>query len=361
MDALISELMPLFARERAAQRPMALAVVLHTAGSTYSKAGAPLLIARDGEYAGLLGGGCLEGDLTAQARKVIDSGTARQISYDSRGSDDQLFGLGAGCEGAMTVFVMRVGPEQDWQPLAHFHQALAAHEATAVGLIVESKDARRRTGDVLLPGQAGAFDAVLADVARAGRPQWLQCPPQERAFALPLILPMRLLLLGAGPDAQPLLGLAAQLGWKVSIYDHRPAYADAARFPQAERVLLGRPETLRACVDLESYDAAVIMSHHLQADAAYLRVLASSAVRYVGLLGPAPRRERLRGLLGAEFAALSGRLRSPVGLAFGGRTSASIALGIVAEIHAWLHDCSVQPLVEQSGERRSFRPRSHVA
>jgi len=228
-------------------------------------------------------------------------------------------------------------------------------------LIVESTDSRHRTGVVLLPGQAGAFDTLLADVARVGRPQWLQCPSQQRAFALPLALPMRLLLLGAGPDAQPLVGMAAQLGWKVSVYDHRPAYADAARFPAAERVLLGRPEALPACVDLESYDAAVIMSHHLQSDAAYLRVLASSSVRYVGLLGPAPRRERLRKLLGAEFATLGARLHSPVGLTLGGRTSASIALAIVAEIHAWLHGCSVRPFAEQTGERRAFRPRSHVS
>ena len=361
MDALISELMPLFERERAAQRPVALAVVLHTAGSTYSKAGAPLLITRDGEYAGLLSGGCLEGDLAARAREVIESGNARQIHYDTRGRDDELFGLGAGCEGAMTVFVMRVGPEQDWQPLAHFHQSLAAHEPTAVGLVVESTDTSLRTGAVLLPGQAGAFDAQLAEVARAGRPQWLQCASQQRAFVLPLTLPMRLLLLGAGPDAQPLVGLATQLGWKVSVYDHRPAYADAARFPAAERVLVGRPEALPACVDLGSYDAAVIMSHHLQSDAAYLRVLASSSVRYVGLLGPAPRRERLRKLLGAEVAALGARLHSPVGLTLGGRTSASIALAIVSEIHAWLHGCSARPFAEQTGERRPFRPRSHVA
>jgi len=361
VDALISELMPLYERERAANQPMALAIVLHTVGSTYSKPGAPLLVARNGDYAGLLAGGCLEGDLTARAREVMDSGTARQIHYDSRGPDDQLFGLGAGCEGAMTIFVMRVGPEQDWQPLAHFQQALAAHESTAVGLIVESMEARHGAGAVLLQGQAGAFDILLADVARVGRPMWLQCSSQQRAFALPLTLPLRLLLLGAGPDAQPLLGLAAQLGWKVSIYDHRPAYADAARFPGAERVLLGRPEALSASVDIESFDAAVIMSHHLQSDAAYLRALASSSVRYVGLLGPAPRRERLRNLLAAEFAALGARLHSPVGLTLGGRTSTSIALGIVAEIHAWLHGCSARPFAEQAGECRPFRPRSHVA
>lgn len=350
VDALIKELMPLFERERANQQPMALGVVLQTAGSTYGKRGAPLLITRAGEYAGLLSGGCLEGDLCMYAREVIDSGRARQISYDSRGPDELLFGLGAGCEGAMTIFLMRVGPEQGWQPLAHFQQALAAHRPSAVGLVVESMDTAPRAGEVLLPGTAGEFDAMLTDFARRGESDWVAPSPRRRVFALPLILPVRLLLLGAGPDAKPLVGFAAQLGWRVSLYDHRPALADASRFPGADCVMLGRPEALQASVFLNSYDAVVVMSHHLESDAAYLRALASSTVRYVGLLGPAPRRERLRKNLDAEFAALGDRLHSPVGLALGGRASASVALAIVAEIHAWLHGCSGGPFAERRTE-----------
>ena len=350
MDALISELLPLYERERAAERPMALAVVLQTAGSTYSKRGAPLLISREGDYSGLLSGGCLEGDLCTHAREVIDSGRAHQVSYDSRGAGDLLFGLGAGCEGAMSIFLMRVGPEQGWQPLAHFQQALAAHQPTAVGLVVESTGAAWRPGEVLLPETGTGFDTMLAEAAQSGRSDWLPSSPALRVFALPLILPLRLLLLGAGPDARPLAGLAAQLGWRVSLYDHRPDFTKATRFPAAESVLQGRPEALLANVSLNSFDAVVIMSHHLETDAAYLRALASSTVPYVGLLGPAPRRERLRLSLGAEFAALGGRLRSPVGLALGGRASASIALAVVAEIHACLHGCSGGPFGERGGE-----------
>ena len=356
MDALIKELIPLFERERTNQQPMALAVVLHTAGSTYGKRGAPLLITRAGEYAGLLSGGCLEGDLCMRAREVIDSGRARQISYDAHGPDALLFGLGAGCEGAMTIFLMRVGPEQGWQPLAHFQQALAAHRPSAVGLVVESMDTPPRAGEVLLPGTAGEFDAMLTEVARRGESDWLISSPPRRIFALPLILPVRLLLLGAGPDAKPLVGLAAQLGWSVSLYDHRPAFAETSRFPGADGVTLGRPDALLASVALDSYDAVVVMSHHLESDAAYLRALAASAVRYVGLLGPAPRRERLRKKLATEFAAFGDRLHSPVGFALGGRASASVALAIVAEIHACLHGCSGGPFAKRTDEWGSPPP-----
>ena len=93
--------------ERAPPEPIArvLATVVSTAGSTYRKAGARMLIMADGSYLGLLSGGCLESDLMLHAQQVIDSGVARAVEYDMRGPDDILFGIGAGCEGAMRVLL----------------------------------------------------------------------------------------------------------------------------------------------------------------------------------------------------------------------------------------------------------------
>src|SRR5450755_2069393 len=82
-----------------------LATVVATAGSTYRKPGARMLIMADGSYLGLLSGGCLESDLMLHARQVLDSGMARAVEYDMRGPDDLLFGIGAGCEGAMRVLL----------------------------------------------------------------------------------------------------------------------------------------------------------------------------------------------------------------------------------------------------------------
>ena len=79
------------------------------------------------------------------------------------------------------------------------------------------------------------------------------------------------------------------------------------------------------------------MSHHLPSDLAYLRALAQTAIPYVGLLGPAVRREKLLVDLGPQARELRARLRAPVGLALGGRTPESIALAIVAEVHAFVH------------------------
>jgi len=160
--------------------------------------------------------------------------------------------------------------------------------------------------------------------------------PPWKLFALPLALPPKLLLLGAGPDAAPVVDLAARLNWRVTLVDHREAYADPTHFPLAERVIHARAQELLAAVDPSQFSAAVVMSHHLPSDLEYLRALARTRIGYVGLLGPAVRRERLLADL-SEAQSLRARLHAPVGLALGGRSPESIALAIVAEIHAHLH------------------------
>ena len=90
------------------------------------------------------------------------------------------------------------------------------------------------------------------------------------------------------------------------------------------------------------------MSHHLDSDLAYLRALASSAVPYVGLLGPAARREKLLADLGDDAERLRARLRAPVGLDIGGRAPESIALSIVGEVHAVLAGRGGRPFSEVS-------------
>src|SRR5450755_3184631 len=97
-------------RTPAGDSPRVLATVVATVGSTYRKPGARMLIMADGSYLGLLSGGCLEADLKIHAQQVLQSGMARAVEYDMRGPDDILFGIGAGCEGAMRVLLEPADP-----------------------------------------------------------------------------------------------------------------------------------------------------------------------------------------------------------------------------------------------------------
>ena len=340
LDVRLDTSLELLLEHESAQRgARVLATVVATAGSTYRKPGARMLIMADGGYLGLLSGGCLEADLKLHSLEVLQSGLPRAVEYDMRGPDDILFGIGAGCEGAIRVLLE---PASAGSPAAA--ALAAAGTATRAGrpasllAVHESEDIPLGTYAAAPPLPPVLIDAGSQALAeRASRAMDFEAGGRRmRAFVQFLAPPPHVLICGAGPDARPVAGAARALGWRVSVVDHRPAYAVAVDFPGAE-VRLCDPGSLRTAVDLDRCHAAVVMSHHLPSDEMYLRQLAEAAVpAYVGLLGPKARRGRLAQELGPLADALEFRIRGPVGLDIGAVTPEGIALAIVGQIHAWL-------------------------
>jgi xanthine dehydrogenase accessory factor len=329
----------LFRESRKSGATLALATVIRTEGSTYRKAGARVLFDPKGGSSGILSGGCLESDLCERAAEVIAQGRPARILYDARTSDDPIWGLGLGCEGAMEVWLQRAGPEDAYEPLTYFLQCWERERNGSIATVVG--------GDVL-PGElgqhyfSGAADerplAAHLGTLEISRPSLEEIAFEGRTlevFAAPVNLPLALLLCGAGPDTIPIAQLGASLGWRVTVYDHREAYAVSDNFPQSTRVIVGRPEELTDRLDLSRFDAAVIMSHHLPSDIEYLRRLARRPPGYVGALGPVARRKRLLTEAGPDTSnAIEQQLHGPIGLDIGANSPESIALAIVAEIHS---------------------------
>ncbi|MFO7304909.1 MAG: XdhC family protein [Gammaproteobacteria bacterium] len=318
--------------------PLALATVVSTTGSTYRKAGAQMLIAADGSSAGLLSGGCLETDLLERARSVIESGDAMLVEYDSRGPDDIIWGIGLGCEGTMRILLSRLDPANAYEPYAFAARCRAADRAGAIAFVTATDDPELPLGHAFTTeDSAHAPPGLRSELERLASSDSASAHLDTASASFLLMrvpLPLRLLVLGAGPDAMPLVDFAGLLGWHVTVLDHRAAYAVPERFPRARKVAVRPASELVAELCESRYDAAVVMSHHLPSDAHYLRALASSDVPYIGLLGPAARRARLMSELGASARNLEGRLYGPVGLDIGANTPESIALAIAAEIHA---------------------------
>ncbi|MES2697243.1 MAG: XdhC family protein, partial [Verrucomicrobiota bacterium] len=74
------------------------------------------------------------------------------------------------------------------------------------------------------------------------------CPDPEALFLDEIDPPTALAIFGAGDDAQPLVRLAKELGWHVTVADPRAAFATAARFPTADAIVAGSADTLVAKV-----------------------------------------------------------------------------------------------------------------
>jgi len=329
-----------------------LATIVETFGSTYQKAGARMLITQDGELTGLLGGGCFEKDLAEQSRSVFETGEARTVFYDMRSPDDVVWGLGLGCNGAVRVFLQLLKAETDFSPLNIIAESFEANVQGVLVTVYESGHADFQSGrSLFLPAPAGDNQHLLTTVPFPFTTSALQTALQQKpriethvinsriikAFYDPLQPPLRLLVIGAGTDAVPVVQCAKALGWRVTVADHRPGRIKQARFPQADYLLHIMPEDIQDNLELDQFNALVLMTHNIEYDACYLKAIASCRIPFIGLLGPAHRKEKLLQSLGNEASCISDRVFGPVGLDIGAETPEEIALSIMAGIHAQLN------------------------
>ena len=341
MDGDLPRLCKLFVESRRMGTPLVLATIVRSEASTYRKAGARIVICPSGIASGILSGGCLEADLRERAAEVLEHDRPARILFDTRESDDPVWGFGLGCQGAIDVWLERATAENGYAPLPYLLQCWEQEHSGMIATVIGGQALPTELGRHGYAGisEGNALSAQLACIsaARAGIHNIEFGGRLLEVFVCPVELAPSVLICGAGPDAIPVAKFADSLGWRVTVFDHRPAYASPGNFPGAARVMLGRPEELSDRLDLSKIDAAVIMSHHLPSDVEYLRHLARNPPGYIGALGPASRRERLFAEAGSAVSdTVRARLYGPIGLNIGATSPESIALSIVAQIQAVL-------------------------
>jgi len=330
---------------------LVLGTVVATGGSTYRKPGAMMLIAADDSYRGLISGGCLEADLAAHAREVFADGKSRRVSYDMSHGEDFAWGFGLGCDGVIHLLLQRLERDTGFGFLETLDRAWKARHGGLLSLVTSSSDPAHGEGECALHCGAAysVGDRWLIDVIRGhegaawsgghdmSRRYWREHidtgPGQVELLMIPVMPPPSILVCGAGHDAVPLARLAVEMGWHCTVVDHRPGFARQERFPDKCDVRVLQVAELSDRVALERVDAAVLMTHHLGHDRLYLEQVAATGVPYIGLLGPRARRDRLLREIGSPEVHVFG----PAGLDIGAEMPESIALAIVAEVHAFLN------------------------
>ena len=330
---------------------LVLGTVVATEGSTYRKPGAMMLIATDNSYRGLISGGCLEADLAAQAKDVFGDGKTRNVCYDMSHGDDFAWGMGLGCDGVIHLMLQRLDRNKGFGFLETLQQAWKARNSGLLSLVTSSEDPAYTPGSFALDCDTGfsSGDPLLLNSVHTpegsvfsgghdmSRRYWQDSLDNGQGklevLLIPIMPPPSLLICGAGHDALPVARLAVEMGWNTSIVDHRPGFARQDRFPPSCDVRVLQSNELSEQLALDQIDATILMTHHLGHDRNYLSQVIEAGVSYIGLLGPRARRDRLLDEIGASGAHVHG----PAGLNIGAEMPESIALAIVAEIHAFLN------------------------
>ena len=334
-----------FFRDHNENEALVLATVISTAGSTYRKPGAMMLISREGQHAGMISGGCLESDVMEHATTVFETGKPAHVTYDMYADEKLVWGLGLGCDGVINLLLQRLDREQQFGFLPELFALQDRRLHARLALVTHSNSGIIPAGSGLLvdsTGQTSGYEMLLPYVSEGGFPegcrQVLQAieigDDDAEILLVDIPPPPKVLICGAGPDAIPFAKLITDLGWECLVTDYRSHYARSGRFPAAVVVTHTPAGTLDTSAELSDVDAAVIMSHHLENDFHYLQACLSIAgIKYVGILGPAARREKLLARIEINHTVVFG----PVGLDIGAELPESIALSAVAEIHAVLN------------------------
>jgi xanthine/CO dehydrogenase XdhC/CoxF family maturation factor len=305
-----------------------------------------MVIPQNAPPIGIVSGGCLEADLAEHAKQVLESHHPKVVAYDTRADDDAAWGLGLGCNGLIDVLLEPLDVSEAKELAVLLQRGLDSSKPSVLATILESEanppralfvgddtyTIRWTDNDLLRKAQVDA-DQAFAESRRGLVRNYGDTP-----VAFELIVPsIDLLICGSGPDVVPLVRLASELDWNLTVVDHRAGDGThRERFPAARVVDCHDPRQLEKATSISTFTAAVVMSHNYARDLEYVRALLDSEAAYIGVLGPRARTERMF----ADITSAGGtvtrgdRIYSPIGLDTGGDGPERIALSIIAEVGA---------------------------
>ncbi len=344
MDDIIREVCDL------GDEPAALASLVWSSGSIPMSDRAKMLVTAGGRVAGTIGGGCLEAELIATAREVIESGNSHLTRYTM--TEKQAGESGLNCGGSVRIYTESVaGSDAVYARLA---QAIDERCPCAVATLLTEEPAAGSKRLLVLESGAtcgtlgkASLDRQILEVAEdligkeGGRLFEIKLESVRpggqsvvEVFVEPFAPPPQLLLFGGGHVGAEICRLAKGVSFEVVVIDDRPMFANQRRHPLADRCIAAEvPEAFATLgIDEQSYVVAATRGH--QHDEEVLRQAIRTPARYIGMLGS----ERKKMLMWKKLESEGGdrgrldQVFAPIGVNIGADTPEEIAVSVVAEL-----------------------------
>jgi xanthine dehydrogenase accessory factor len=325
---------------RAENKSVALATVIQTWGSSPRRAGAKMAMTPDGDIAGSVSGGCVEGVVFEEGLQALKANRPKLLHFGV--ADETAWEVGLACGGSIDVFVKPLNTD-----LFTSLRAVLVEEKPAVDLIVVRGPSELLGREMLvredgsLTGTLGdEFNATAMNLAKetlaAGESRRLMLNEDVEVFAEVILPPPTLLAVGGVHITIALMALAKTLGYRTVVIDPRSAFGNEQRFPNVDQLIQKWPQEAFAQIPITRSTAVAMLTHDPKLDDPALKIALPGPAFYVGALGSkttqAKRRKRLldEGLTEAQLD----RLHGPIGLEIGAGTPEEIAMSIMAEIVA---------------------------
>ncbi len=308
-----------------------LATVVALDGSSYRRPGVRMLILENGDSIGAVSGGCVEKEIIKQSLTVFKTKTPKVIVYDGR--------YRLGCEGILYVLLESFHPNDSW--ITAFWKAVKSRSSITIKSYYQKSH-----GENAAFGSLFYFDDTKYPLTKEN-------PGTTDTLCYEQQLPpcFKLLILGAEHDAVQLSAFAALAGWEVVVVSNPREEKSLADFPGASKMIQAEPEDFQPAVDQQT--AVVLMTHSFVKDLQFLIGLRNENPIYLGVLGPAKRREQLFNELLERYPMLEESfldgVHGPAGLHIGAETPQEIALSILSEILSVSNGKTPIPLKEKTG------------
>jgi xanthine dehydrogenase accessory factor len=332
----------------AAAPTVAVATIVRTRGSSPREVGARMLVRPDGATDGTVGGGCGEAEVWRAALEVIEDAQPRMVVVDL--TNEIAMSSDGVCGGVLDIFV------EPWHAhrsdvatsiLSAVDQRRAAATATVVS---RSRGLPVRLGEKLLivdgDTREGGFgwdllqERVIADtpaVLTQGESKWRTYTFEEGQVGVffDLAVPRpTLVVVGAGHVAMPIAEVGRLLDFEVVVVDDRPSFANADRFPNADRIVVDEFTSALDQLEITPSTYVVLVTRAHTFDVHALRKIVGKPAGYIGMIGSRRRVYAVFKLLREEGVPLEDlmRVHAPIGLDIKTETPGEIAVSVGAEL-----------------------------
>ena len=262
-----------------------------------------MLVGNEGLICGTIGGGAVEKEAIELAAASIRERQSFTKNFELNMKDSSLNMV---CGGALFLHFLYVDKE------------LFEAEVKAIDSKIDSKESGFMVIDTVENKLAFSSDAVST----------------SNTVSIPLPVPDRVIIFGAGHVAQALVPVLSNIGFSCTVVDNRAEFIDKSIFPCAEDVILGDYEDIENTVALTPKDYLIIMTHGHTHDYTVLEQVLRKEQIYIGVMGSRRKREFVNDrLLKAGFS--KERIESihaPIGLPIGAVTPEEIAISVASEL-----------------------------
>jgi xanthine dehydrogenase accessory factor len=339
----------------------ALATVVRVEGSSYRRTGARMLITDSGDWIGGISGGCLEGDALKKAKFAMAQNKPTMVTYDTTDDDPYQIGVGLGCNGIIDVLLAPLDFQNVNNQVLTLQNCLESRTPNVVVTIIKLKgnfenielgDAFNYENENNYPLSFISTNIIL-DIQNCLKNEKSETKTYHNSEAeiqlfIEVIIPaIHLIVYGGNYDIYPMVKLAKEVGWKVSVVCN-PLKVHKSLFEMADQVI---EKEKSESIEIDPFTVALLMAHDYDTDFKNMRNLLKTNIKYIGMLGPKKRTDKMFLQLSEEGNPVSEedlkRIATPVGLDIGATNPEEIAISIIAEVKTFF--------TGRTGQRLKFR------